>query len=54
MSCPLCETYGPNALTSKTMEEADRGENLEEYESLDEFWKSIGKGNTKTEKHKAV
>lgn len=52
--CPLCETYGPNELTIKTMEEADRGENLEHYDNIDDFWKAMGLDNVDTNKQQAV
>src|SRR5437879_4493323 len=41
--CPLCEKYGPNELTIKTLKEADMGENVEDYDNVEDFWKSIGR-----------
>ena len=32
----------PNALTRETFEKTDRGEDLHEYPSLDEFFKKMG------------
>lgn len=53
--CPLCDTYEPNALTEQVMQETDRGENLERYEDLNEFWKSIGRTiDADSDKHKAI
>ncbi|MBS4168428.1 hypothetical protein [Parachlamydia sp. AcF125] len=49
--CPLCETYGPNELTIKTMKESDKGENLERYKNNDEFWEAMGLDNVDTDKH---
>jgi hypothetical protein len=48
--CPLCETYGPNELTIKTMEESDRRENIERYDNVDDFWKAMGLDNVDTDK----
>jgi hypothetical protein len=32
----------PNAVTRKTFEKTDRGEDLHEYPSLDDFFKKMG------------
>lgn len=53
--CLLCESYEPNAVTIQTMQETDRGENLERYKDINDFWKSIGRDvDVNSNKHKAV
>lgn len=40
---PICtKSHIPNAQTITSIEESERGENLEHYNSLDDFWKSMG------------
>ncbi len=34
--------HEPNKETAKVLMETDRGENLTEYETMDEFWDSLG------------
>ena len=34
--------HEPNEETAKVLRETDRGENLIEHESLDEFWETLG------------
>ena len=41
-ACTACHT--PNAETIASIEESERGEGIERYESLDDFWKSMGVG----------
>ncbi len=36
------KSHEPNEETAKVLRETDRGENLTEYETLDEFWDSLG------------
>jgi|GEM_PF-1640686 len=35
-------THTPNKETAKVLRDTDEGKNLEEYETLEEFWESIG------------
>lgn len=40
---PICtKSHLPNAQTSASIEESERGEGIERYSSLDDFWKSMG------------
>ncbi len=41
--CPLGHHHIPNSETIKVLEATDRGEDLEEYETEEEFWKAIGR-----------
>lgn len=34
--------HEPNEETARVLRETDRGENLTEYENLDEFWNALG------------
>ena len=36
------QTHIPNKETAKVLRDTDEGKNLEEYETLDEFWESLG------------
>lgn len=35
-------SHEPNEETAKVLRETDRGENLIEYDSLEDFWKELG------------
>lgn len=40
---PGCDgIHKPNKLTQQVLRESERGENLEHYASLEDFWKSMG------------
>lgn len=36
------QSHEPNEETAKVLKETDRGENLTEYETLEDFWSSLG------------
>lgn len=36
------QSHEPNEETAKVLRETDKGENLVEYETLDDFWDSLG------------
>ncbi len=40
---PGCDgIHKPNKLTEKVLKESERGENLEQHETVEDFWKSMG------------
>lgn len=39
------QSHVPNDETAYVLKETDEGKNLTEYDTLDEFWKSLGFGN---------
>ena len=42
-ACHFCQTYGPSEKTIKIIKQIERGENIEQYASSEEFWNSFYK-----------